>query len=107
MAAHSRTVIALARGDLDTAVRQDALARSRVGSHGAMPQHALPLATARLSIAAAEGRVHDARAELRAAAETGFPPGTQRYAWPLLVAAPPSSPTPAACPARRKAVPTT
>ncbi|MBL0804842.1 hypothetical protein G6539_33450, partial [Streptomyces albidoflavus] len=49
--------------------------------------HALPLATARLSIAAAEGRVHDARAELRAAAEAGFPPGTQRYAWPLLVAA--------------------
>ncbi|MEL7991962.1 AAA family ATPase [Streptomyces albidoflavus] len=87
MAAHSRTVIALARGDLGTAVRQDALARSRVGSHGAMPQHALPLATARLSIAAAEGRVHDARAELRAAAEAGFPPGTQRYAWPLLVAA--------------------
>ncbi|MFJ3343040.1 AAA family ATPase [Streptomyces diastaticus] len=87
MAAHTRTVIALARGDLATAAQQDALARIRVGSHRAMPQHALPLATARLGIAAAEGRILDARAELRAAAETGFPPGTQRYAWPLLLAA--------------------
>ncbi|MFD5182942.1 AAA family ATPase [Streptomyces sp. NPDC058372] len=87
MASHTRAVVALARGDLTTAVRELALARSRVGSHGAMPQHALPLATARLGIAAAEGRILDARAELRAAAEPGFPPGTQRYAWPLLVTA--------------------
>jgi DNA-binding CsgD family transcriptional regulator len=40
-----------------------------------------------LSLAAAQGRVRDARAEFQRAATAGFPPGTQRDAWPLLRAA--------------------
>ena len=35
----------------------------------------------------AEGRILDARSELEQALDAGFPPGTQRYAWPLLLAA--------------------
>jgi DNA-binding NarL/FixJ family response regulator len=40
-----------------------------------------------LEIAAAEGRLLDARAEVDRALDAGFAPGTQRYAWPLLLAA--------------------
>ncbi|MYS56401.1 hypothetical protein GTW46_41220, partial [Streptomyces sp. SID6013] len=38
-------------------------------------------------IAAAEGRLADARAELVRVLDAGFPPGTQRYGWPLLLSA--------------------
>jgi DNA-binding CsgD family transcriptional regulator len=52
-----------------------------------MPQHALPLLSNAIGIAAAEGRLLDARAALDEALSVGFPPGTQRYGWPLLLAA--------------------
>ncbi|MGW1527301.1 helix-turn-helix transcriptional regulator [Streptomyces sp. NPDC001588] len=80
------TMLALARGDLPEAERQLAAARRHFGSHDTMAQHELPLVRAAIGIAAAQGRLDDARAALDGALATGFPPGTQRYAWPLLLA---------------------
>ncbi|MEW2157507.1 AAA family ATPase [Streptomyces sp. NPDC007189] len=79
--------LALARGDLAEAGRQLAAARAHYGTHDPMPQHSLPLARVVLGVAAEEGRTADARAELLRALDDGFPPGTQRYGWPLLRAA--------------------
>ncbi|CAM5725864.1 Helix-turn-helix transcriptional regulator OS=Streptomyces fumanus OX=67302 GN=GCM10018772_53860 PE=4 SV=1 [Streptomyces fumanus] len=52
-----------------------------------MPQNTLPLALVTLGLAVAEGRLADARAGLLRVLDAGFPPGTQRYAWPLLATA--------------------
>ncbi|WP_330461973.1 AAA family ATPase [Streptomyces sp. NBC_00820] len=79
--------LALARGDIAEAGRQLAAARTHCGTHDPMPQQWLPLARVTLGIAAEEGRILDARAELAATLDTGFPAGTHRYAWPLLRAA--------------------
>ncbi len=79
--------IALARGELAEAARQLAEARTAYGTHDLMPQYRLPLAATAVGIAAAEGRLADARAELARALDAGLPPGTQRYVWPLLVLA--------------------
>ncbi|MFJ4833281.1 AAA family ATPase [Streptomyces sp. NPDC088747] len=79
--------LALARGDLAEAARRLAAARTHFGTHDPMPQHALPLLGAAIGIAAGEGRLLDARAALEEALSVGFPPGTQRYGWPLLLAA--------------------
>lgn len=79
--------LALARGDLAEAGRQLAAARAHYGTHDPMPQHVLPLARVALGVAAEEGRIADARAELLRALDDGFPPGTHRYGWPLLRAA--------------------
>ncbi|GAA0660435.1 LuxR family transcriptional regulator [Streptomyces thermocarboxydovorans] len=79
--------LACDRGDLATASRQLAAARAHFGTHDLMPQYALPMALVALDIAAAEGRLADARAELLTALDAGLPPGTQRYGWPLLLAA--------------------
>jgi DNA-binding CsgD family transcriptional regulator len=40
-----------------------------------------------VGVAAAQGRLADARAALARALDAGTPPGTHRYAWPLLLAA--------------------
>ncbi|MFH8488811.1 helix-turn-helix transcriptional regulator [Streptomyces longisporoflavus] len=83
--------VAIGRGDRPEAVAQLATARGHYGSHDLMPQYTLPLVTAALGIAAADpdraSGVAAARAELEAALATGFPPGTQRYTWPLLLTA--------------------
>ncbi|WP_318201241.1 helix-turn-helix transcriptional regulator [Streptomyces sp. SCL15-4] len=79
--------LALARGDLAEAARQLATARSWYGTHDPRPQQSLPLARTALGIAAAEGRIEDARAILLPALDAGFPPGTHRHGWPLLLAA--------------------
>ncbi|MFC3575418.1 AAA family ATPase [Streptomyces yaanensis] len=79
--------LALARGDLADAGRQLAAAREYFGTHDTMPQHDLKLVRVAIGIAAGEGRLADARAALDAALGAGFPPGTQRYGWPLLLAA--------------------
>ncbi|MEU5366119.1 AAA family ATPase [Streptomyces sp. NPDC005925] len=79
--------IALARGETAEATRLLAAARAAYGTHDPMPQHSIPQARVRLGIAAAEGRFADARAEAGRALDAGFPPGTQRHAWPLLLAA--------------------
>ncbi|MGW1164999.1 helix-turn-helix transcriptional regulator [Streptomyces sp. NPDC002550] len=79
--------LALARGDLAEASRQLAAARAHYGTHDPMPQLSLPLARVALGVAAEEGRIADARAELLRALDGGFPLGTHRYGWPLLRAA--------------------
>ncbi|MET9776370.1 AAA family ATPase [Streptomyces sp. NPDC006367] len=82
-----RAVVALARGGTAEAARLLAEARSVYGAVDLVPQYRLPLATLAIGIAAAEGRIPDARAELDQALTAGLPPGTQRYGWPLLLAA--------------------
>ncbi|KUM91519.1 hypothetical protein AQI88_36725 [Streptomyces cellostaticus] len=79
--------LALARGELADAARHLATAGARYGSHDPTPQQSLRVARVAIGVAAAEGRIHDARAELSRALDSGFPPGTHRYAWPLLLAA--------------------
>ncbi|MGC9536395.1 helix-turn-helix transcriptional regulator [Streptomyces sp. UG1] len=79
--------LALARGEVAEAARHLAAARVSYGTHDPMPQNNLPMSCLTLGIAAAEGRLLDARAEADRALNAGFPPGTQRYAWPLLLAA--------------------
>ncbi|WP_217162339.1 LuxR family transcriptional regulator [Streptomyces sp. AC512_CC834] len=86
-AALKRAVVTLARGERSEAARLLAEARAAYGTHDPMPQHHLPLAALTVGIAAAEGRLPDARAELGRVLDAGFPPGTQRYGWPLLLSA--------------------
>ncbi|MEV0174079.1 AAA family ATPase [Streptomyces sp. NPDC050803] len=81
------TFLALARGQADEAARHLAESRAAYGSHDPMPQNNLPISRLTIELAAAEGRILDARAELLRTLDTGFQPGTQRYAWPLLRAA--------------------
>jgi len=85
--AATRSGLALARGDLPEAAHQLAAARGYFGSHDRAPQHEIPLCDLAIGIAAGEGRLLDARADLERALDAGFPPGTQRYAWPLLLTA--------------------
>ncbi|MFH8365415.1 AAA family ATPase [Streptomyces sp. NPDC018031] len=87
LAASRLTQLALLRGDLDTADRELAVAAEHYGTHDDQQQHTIPLARFALQIAAARGRLPEARAVLDRALRAGFAPGTQRYAWPLLLAA--------------------
>ncbi|RMB84345.1 helix-turn-helix transcriptional regulator [Streptomyces shenzhenensis] len=86
-AALSLARLALGRGDLAETARQLTAARGCFGTHDAMPQQWLPLARVAVGVAAAEGRLLDARAELHRALDAGVPPGSYRYAWPLVRAA--------------------
>ncbi|OXS32273.1 hypothetical protein CHR28_26795 [Streptomyces sp. XY006] len=79
--------LALARGRVAEAARHLAEGRASYGPHDPMPQHDLPIAGLTIGVAVAEGRLPDARAELIRTLRPGFPPGTQRYAWPLLLQA--------------------
>ncbi|MER8225008.1 AAA family ATPase [Streptomyces sp. NPDC094143] len=79
--------LALARGRVPEAARHLAEGRASYGPHDPMPQHDLPISCLTIGVAAAEGRLPDARAELARTLRSGFPPGTQRYAWPLLLQA--------------------
>lgn len=82
-----RAELALDRGDLATAASHLAAAREHFGSHDLAPQHGLPLVRLAIGIAAGEGRLLDARAELERAMDAGFPPATQRYVWRMLLSA--------------------
>ncbi|MER6348570.1 helix-turn-helix transcriptional regulator [Streptomyces sp. NPDC001595] len=79
--------VALGRGEVAEAARHLSAARGYFGTHDPMPQQSLPLAAVSLGVAAAEGRLLDLRAELAATLDAGFPPGTHRYGWPLLLVA--------------------
>jgi DNA-binding CsgD family transcriptional regulator len=85
--AATRSRVALSRGELSEAARQLSAARGYFGTHDRAPQHEIPLIGLAIGIAAGEGRLLDARAELERVLDSGFPPGTQRYAWPLLLTA--------------------
>ncbi|MGH3311854.1 MAG: helix-turn-helix transcriptional regulator [Streptomyces sp.] len=77
----------LGRGDLTAsqAALQDA---GEAVPRRAAPAHiAVQLRHCTLALAAGRGDFAGARAELRAALKAEFPPGTHRYAWPLLHAA--------------------
>ncbi|MFF8991736.1 AAA family ATPase [Streptomyces sp. NPDC014983] len=79
--------LALAHGDLAEAARQLATVRAHVDSHGRVPRQSLPLARVALGVAAGQGRLADARSELRRALDSGLPTGAHRHGWPLLRAA--------------------
>jgi DNA-binding NarL/FixJ family response regulator/tetratricopeptide (TPR) repeat protein len=79
--------ISLSRGDVAAAARHLAAGRAHFGTHDPMPQQWIPEARVALGVAVGEGRVLDAREALVRALDAGFPPGTHRYAWPLLRAA--------------------
>ncbi|MFD3653200.1 AAA family ATPase [Streptomyces sp. NPDC058620] len=84
LVAARRTELALARGDYAEADDQLALTRRHFGHLDPQPQHLITPARHTVSLAAQQGRLPDARAAFRAQAGLGFPPGTQRYALPLL-----------------------
>ncbi|MER6096806.1 AAA family ATPase [Streptomyces sp. NPDC001728] len=79
--------LAAARGELDAARGHLAEARAVYGTRDPIPQYTLPMAQIEIAVAAAEGRVTDVRALLAAAEQAGFPPGTHRYGWPLVLSA--------------------
>ncbi|MGW0579480.1 helix-turn-helix transcriptional regulator, partial [Streptomyces sp. NPDC002920] len=82
-----RAELAVARGDFTEASRQLATAQGHFDSHEYAPQHHLPLARHTIALAVAEGRHHDARGHLERTLDAGFPLGSHRYAWPLLLTA--------------------
>ncbi|MHC3392213.1 helix-turn-helix transcriptional regulator [Streptomyces lavendulocolor] len=82
-----RAQLALFRGEASAAAEHLALAREAYGTHDPMMQYLLPLAQVGLGAVAAQGRIADVRAGLAEAARDGFPTGSQRYAWPLLLVA--------------------
>ena len=79
--------LAIARGEMAEAGRQLGTAREYFGAHDTLLQNRLLLAHLAIGVAAGEARIADARAALDDALGVGFPPGTHRYAWPLLLAA--------------------
>ncbi|MFF8597704.1 AAA family ATPase [Streptomyces sp. NPDC015232] len=79
--------LATARGEPDTAAGHLAEARVRYGTRDPIPQYTLPMSQAATAVAAAAGHLAEVREQLAAAADTGFPPGTHRYGWPLVLAA--------------------
>ncbi|OEV24709.1 hypothetical protein AN219_25990 [Streptomyces nanshensis] len=86
-AALMKAHIQLGRGDLAALESAAQAAREVMGSYAAAAHAAVQLRHFALEVAAGRGDFAGARAELRAALAVGFPPGTHRYAWPLLHAA--------------------
>ncbi|WP_255316107.1 helix-turn-helix transcriptional regulator [Streptomyces morookaense] len=86
-AAKRFALLALARGEWDAAERELAVARAHYGTHDPQPQYEIPFGHCTLELAAARGRLTDARAALDETLRPGLPAAAQRYAWPLLIAA--------------------
>ncbi|MFI7387085.1 AAA family ATPase [Streptomyces sp. NPDC049813] len=76
--------VSLERGALQEAADHLAAAHAYYGTHDPMPQYTLPLAHLTLALAAAQGRLPDARATLERVVTAGLPPSMHRYIWPLL-----------------------
>ncbi|MDT0306799.1 AAA family ATPase [Streptomyces sp. DSM 44917] len=101
--------LALARGDLDAAEAEiAAMAEHHPVYRGLAPQYAHPLAEFRLTLAAARGRVLDARRVLAETADAGLETGSACYTWPLVYAAARAESgalgVPAAAPGRAEAI---
>lgn len=79
--------LALRRGERGTPAGYLEAANGHFGTHDPMPQHSIPLARLTVAIAAAQGHIDEVRGALAEATEAGFPPGTQCYGWPLMLAA--------------------
>ncbi|MFI5657653.1 AAA family ATPase [Streptomyces sp. NPDC051684] len=77
-------MVALGRGALQEAADHLAAANGFYGAHDPQPQYTLPRAHLALALAAAQGRLLDARAELARLVAAGLPPSMHRYSWPLL-----------------------
>jgi DNA-binding CsgD family transcriptional regulator len=75
---------ALTTGDMTAAVAQHAAAVEAL-RNDTQPQHVIPFRTLSLRLVYEQGRFEDARREVLAAIEAGFPLGSERYGWPLLV----------------------
>ncbi|WP_103533192.1 helix-turn-helix transcriptional regulator [Streptomyces sp. SM11] len=84
LAALRRTELAVARGDIAAGEELLALARTHFGLRDPQPQHLIAPVRQAMLLAAAQGRLAEARAAFGELARPGFPPGTQRYALPLL-----------------------
>ncbi len=77
-------MIALGRGAFQEAAALIAEADELYGAHDLQPQYVLPRAHLALTLAAAQGRLLDARAELDRLVAVGLPASMHRYLWPLL-----------------------
>ncbi|WP_375537885.1 AAA family ATPase [Streptomyces sp. Amel2xB2] len=86
-AALMKAHLQLGRGDVAGLEAAREAAREALGSHAASVNAAVQLRHFALESAALRGDFTAVRAQLRAALDAGFPPGTHRYAWPLLHAA--------------------
>ncbi|WP_175466428.1 MULTISPECIES: helix-turn-helix transcriptional regulator [unclassified Streptomyces] len=84
LAALRRTELAVARGDTAEAEEQLALVRRHFGHRDPQHQHTIDPVRLGMVLAASQGRLAEARAAFEELARAGFPPGTQRYALPLL-----------------------
>ncbi|WP_420035670.1 helix-turn-helix transcriptional regulator [Streptomyces sp. cg28] len=76
--------VAVGRGAFQEADRQLAAAQRYIGTHDPQPQYDLPIAHRAIELAAAQGRLLDARTELARIVDAGLPPGSHRYLWPML-----------------------
>ncbi|WP_333767178.1 helix-turn-helix transcriptional regulator [Streptomyces sp. IBSBF 2435] len=75
--------LALAVGDTEAAAVYHAAAAEGF-RYDTQPQHRIPIRGLALRLAVAQGRYGEARRELLAAVDAGFPIGTARYAWPIV-----------------------
>ncbi|MEW2390826.1 AAA family ATPase [Streptomyces venezuelae] len=82
--AGQRAELALARGAYDEARRRMEDADNWTTGRYPEPQHTLAMARVAIALAAADGRILDARALLDTAVGEAVPLGHQRYGWPLL-----------------------
>ncbi|GAA2069732.1 LuxR family transcriptional regulator [Streptomyces albiaxialis] len=82
--AEQRAELALARGAYDEVGRWIEETGGATAGPYPEPQHTLPMARLALVVAAADGRILDARSLLETAVGEGIAPGHHRYGWPLL-----------------------
>ncbi|WP_234348021.1 helix-turn-helix transcriptional regulator [Streptomyces specialis] len=88
LAAQRLVRLALGRGDWETAEAELAVMREHHLSHdNSAPQYAHPAAQYAISLAAARGRILDARQVLRETLDRGLSPGTGSYTWQMVAAA--------------------